>query len=65
MFGQKIKFGNTIISVKEGIKTSMISSEKPIFLRGALGSSSIIWDWYGLETLHQCDKQVKTKKFGG
>ena len=33
------------------------------FLRGALGSSSIAWDWhrYGLEILHQCGKRVKSK----
>ena len=33
------KFGNCSICIKEFI----ITSEKPFFLRGALGSSSIIW----------------------
>ena len=28
---------------------------------GALGSSSIIWDWYGLENLNQCGKSIKTR----
>ena len=37
--------------------------EKTTFLRGALGSSSMIvtWTMHGLEILNQCDKKVKTK----
>ena len=34
-----------------------------MFLRNALSSRSIVWDWtrYGLEILRHCDKRVKTK----
>ena len=34
------KFGNSSISVIE------VWPEKPLFLRGGLGSSSITWDWH-------------------
>ena len=38
-------------------------TKKLIFLKGAFGSSSIIWDWHqhGLEVLHQYGKRIKTK----
>ena len=51
------KFSNCNISMKEVIITS-------IFLRGALGSSSVIWDCTrnGLEILHMA-KRVKLKAF--
>ena len=43
------KFGNSSISMREVIITSVLQrfdQKKPIFLRCALGSSSIIWDWH-------------------
>ena len=43
------KFGNSSIFVREVIMNLnfiRIWPEKPLFLRGGLGSSSIIWDWY-------------------
>ena len=40
------KFGNSSISMKEVIVTS-IWPEKPFFFwSGGLGSSLIIWDWH-------------------
>ena len=41
------KFGNPIISVTEGTKTSiyMDLTGKTAFLTKSFGSSSIIWDW--------------------
>ena len=38
-------------------------TKKTNFLKGAFGSSSIIWDWYqhGLDVLHQYGKRIKTK----
>ena len=49
------KFGNSSISVREVIITSILYGwpEKTFFLRDDLGSSSIIWD--------QCGKRVKIK----
>ena len=35
------KFGNSSISTRE----LKVWPEKPLFLKGALGSSSMIWDW--------------------
>ena len=59
------KFGNFSISMRNyhNLNVTRIWPEKPIFLRGSVGWSSIIWTgtWYGLEILHQCDKRVKTK----
>ena len=43
------KFGNFSISMREVIITSVLQrfdQKKPIFLRCALGLSSIIWDWH-------------------
>ena len=41
------KFGNSSISMREVIITSIYKdlTRKPLYLRGALGSSSIVWDW--------------------
>ena len=44
-----LKFGNSSISLERGyydIDFIKILPEKPIFLRGGLGSSSMIWDWH-------------------
>ena len=41
------KFGNSNISIREVIRTSILQGfdqKKPLFLRIGLGSSSIIWD---------------------
>ena len=43
------KFGNYSISMREVIITWIFKKDltrKTIFLRGALDSSSVIWDWY-------------------
>ena len=43
------KFGNSRISIREATITSTflrIRPEKLLFLRGGLGSNSIIWDWH-------------------
>ena len=42
------KFGDSSISGKSyhNLNFIRISPEKPLFLRGVLGSSSIIWDWH-------------------
>ena len=42
------KFRNPRISMREVIITSILSGfeQKNLFLRGALGSNSIIWDWH-------------------
>ena len=45
------KFGKSSSSMKELIITSMFYKDLtrkiwPLFLRGALGSSSIVWDWH-------------------
>ena len=42
------KFGNSTISMKEVITTSVLQglTRKTAFLRGGLVSSSIIWDWH-------------------
>ena len=58
------KFGNFSISMRQVIITSIqIWPEKPLFLKGGFGSSSIIRDCagYGLEISHKCDKSVKSK----
>ena len=56
------KFGNSNIFMAEVIITSILP-QQPIFLRGALGSSSIIGTGtrYDLEILHKCGKKVETK----
>ena len=43
------KFGNSSISMKAAIITSILlgfDQKNPLFLRGGLGSSSVIWDCY-------------------
>ena len=60
------RFGNSSIYMRDVIITSILEGsdqKNHYFLRGGLGSSSIIWDGtrYGLEILHQCDKRIKTK----
>ena len=43
------KFGKSRISMREVSITLIFITdwpEQPIFLKGALGSSSIIWDWH-------------------
>ena len=43
------KFGNSSISVRGVIMISFLfefDQKKPHFLKGGLGSSSIIWDWH-------------------
>ena len=57
------KFSNSNISMREVIKIIKIRSEKYFFLRGALRSSSIIWDCLrcDLKILHQVGKRIKTK----
>ena len=59
------EFGNFSISMRSYHNLSFIRiwPEKPFFLRGSVGWSSIIQTgtWYGLEILHQCDERVKTK----
>ena len=43
------KFGNFSISTREVVITSILSGfdqKNVFFLRGTLGSSSIIWDWH-------------------
>ena len=64
------KFGNSSISVREVIRTSILlgfDRKSRFFLRGGLGSSSIICTRYKLKILHQCGKRVKAKsqKFWG
>ena len=56
------KFGNSNIFMTEVVITSILP-QQPIFLRGALGSSSIIGTGtrYDLEILHKCGKKVETK----
>ena len=43
------KFGNSSISMRDVIKTAILSkkiwAKKTLFLRGGLGSNSIIWGW--------------------
>ena len=60
------KFRNSSISMREVIKQPQFYKDltrKTVFLRGGLGSSSIIWDWYLVKTwsFTPCDKRVKTK----
>ena len=43
------KLGNSSISVRQGITTSIfirILTRKTTFFKGVLGSSPIIWDWH-------------------
>ena len=43
------KFGNSSISMKAAIITSILlgfDQKNPLFLRGGLGSGSVIWDCY-------------------
>ena len=42
------KFGNSSISMKDVIKTSILwgFDQKATFLRSGLGSGSMIWDWH-------------------
>ena len=55
------KFRNFSISMGEVIIQSILqgfNQKNQFFLRGAVGWSSMIWDWH---ILQQCGKSVKTK----
>ena len=56
------KFGNCSISRSyDNLNFIRIWPQKLLFLRGGLGSSSIIWDSHWTLDLHQCDKKIKNK----